>query len=338
MRSSRPFWGVSFLLSLLLAGVFLVFYIFPKDQPAPTQEKLRLGLAMQPSSALAIVALEKDFFLEVGLDIELHEFPSGKRALNEGLFSGEVDMATTSDLPATMAVLAEKDVRILASAFLANNVNRIVARKSAGIMTPEDLKGKRLATQKSSAVHYFLHAFQVRHRIGNDEIDLSFLKAEELPRALAEKRIDAFSMREPYVSEAINLLGDDAIVFSAPGSYDQVDVVICTKSLLEMKPHIVRRFVEALLLAERFAEKNQQAAIDIVANHIGAPKEKIAAIWPEIRLSMAFGHNTLLLMESQARWAIANKLTDASEVPNFLEFLALDAMTELKPEAVTIIR
>jgi hypothetical protein len=38
----------------------------------------------------------------------------------------------------------------------------------------------------------------------------------------------------------------------------------------------------------------------------------------------------------EARWAIRNRLTDASKVPNYLGYVHIDAMKAVKPEAVQI--
>jgi len=45
----------------------------------------------------------------------------------------------------------------------------------------------------------------------------------------------------------------------------------------------------------------------------------------------------LITMRDQSRWAIKNNLTDATEVPNYLDYIYLDALEEVKPEAVGII-
>jgi len=42
-------------------------------------------------------------------------------------------------------------------------------------------------------------------------------------------------------------------------------------------------------------------------------------------------------MEDQARWAIQNNSTDATEVPNYLDHIYIDALLEVKPEAIGII-
>jgi len=90
-----------------------------------------------------------------------------------------------------------------------------------------------VATQRASAVHYFLHLFLLRHGMSEDDVDLSFMKAEELPGALSEGTIDAFSMREPFIGEAKRLMGEQAVVFSEPALY------VKTFNLVAVKPAAV---------------------------------------------------------------------------------------------------
>jgi NitT/TauT family transport system substrate-binding protein len=46
----------------------------------------------------------------------------------------------------------------------------------------------------------------------------------------------------------------------------------------------------------------------------------------------------LWCLEDEARWAIKNKLVEAAEVPNYLDYVYFKALEEIDPEAVTIIR
>jgi len=141
--------------------------------------KLKLGIALQPTSALAMIAMEKNYFKKHHIDIDLHKYPSGKRALNDGLFSGQIDIATTTDMPAAMAALQQHKYKIIASTFNADNVNRIIARKDAGILSPADLQGKKVATQQASAVHYFLYLFLLEHGLSENDVQQYFFKAEQ---------------------------------------------------------------------------------------------------------------------------------------------------------------
>jgi NitT/TauT family transport system substrate-binding protein len=46
----------------------------------------------------------------------------------------------------------------------------------------------------------------------------------------------------------------------------------------------------------------------------------------------------LIAFEDQARWRIKNKLTEATEVPNYLDYIYTDALEKVKPGAIGIIR
>jgi NitT/TauT family transport system substrate-binding protein len=42
-------------------------------------------------------------------------------------------------------------------------------------------------------------------------------------------------------------------------------------------------------------------------------------------------------MEQEAKWAIRNRLVEAKEVPNYLDFFYFNALDKVKPEAVSIV-
>ena len=211
---------------LLLIGAILYFSPVSKNQQKEQELKIRFGLSLQPSSGLVIVALEQGYFQKNGLKLIVNEYPSGKRALIKGFFKGLVDVTSSSDLPVTLGGMGREDFRCISSIFRTDDMNSIVARRDAGIEKATDLKGKRIATQKGSAVHYFLHLFLLEHGLSEKDIQLSFMQAEQLPVALADGRIDAFSMRAPYIDQAEKLLGDNALTMTAPGLYDQQDVIL----------------------------------------------------------------------------------------------------------------
>ncbi len=46
----------------------------------------------------------------------------------------------------------------------------------------------------------------------------------------------------------------------------------------------------------------------------------------------------VIALEEEARWAIREGLTDKKKVPNYFDFIYVDALEEVNPEAVTIIK
>jgi len=301
------------------------------------QKSIVLGLPMQPTSSLAIIAMDQGFFKDAGLMVEFKPFPSGKRALKEGLLVNEVDTIITADIPIMLESFKSHDLKILAAIASTNDLNRIVARRDRNISTPADLKKKWIATQQSSAVHYFLHLFLHKHLISKEEIRASFMKAEQLVPAIVNGTIDAFSMREPFISQAIQQLGDNAIVFSAPGIYPQSELFATKQQFIHKNPTIIHNLLKALLMAENFVKTYPKKAQDTVAKRLNITQADIASLWSALNLQVSLEQSLVLLLESQARWAIREGLVKAETIPDFMTYLHLDTLKKLKYESVTVV-
>lgn len=333
---ARAWIGMIAVTGVLLAVGFVFIQRYAAEPEVTPLKVMRIGLAMQPTNALTMIALANGYFQQQGLEPVVKEYPSGKRALIDGLYAGEVDITASADVPVAMAGLKGEDISILATSFNADNVNRIVARRDSGIERPTDLRGKRLATQSSSAVHFFLHLFLQEHGLKHEDVQLSYMKAEQLPKALARGDIDAFSMREPYVSQAKEMLGDKVVVFLQPGLYQQIELILIRTSLQKDTPDLIDGYLRALLKAEAFAASHTQEAIRITAKRLGVEQHSIAKMWPTFKLRIALDQATLLLLEREARWAIKDGLVQTREVPNYEEMMAPEFLTSIKPTAVSV--
>jgi NitT/TauT family transport system substrate-binding protein len=331
-----------FVASVVITTIILVIVFFRPEKPVTIAQdvpkQISLGLALQPTCSLAILAMDQGFFEKEGLSVKPRYFPSGKRALLEGLVPGEVDVAIAADIPITMLAFKDRQLRILTTLAETGDANTIVARRDGGITVPGDLKDKRIATQQGSAVHYFLYLFLRKHQISKKSVKLSFMKAEQLPKALAEGAIDAFSMREPYIGEARKLLGDQAITFSAPGIYPQTDMAVARQPFIQDNSAAVRSFILALLTAERFAKQNPEQAVKIIAHRLGAEPKQIAELWPKLHLGATLHQSLALLLDSQARWALREGLVNGDNIPDYTSHMHLDTLRNLRQEAVTVIR
>jgi len=320
---------------ILLVGVVISGCVQEEQIPEEPLD-VTIGLGAQPTAALLIIADEKGFFQEEGLNVIIKEYPSGKRALLDGLFAGEVDIVNVAEVPVVFSSFERKDFSIIASISSADSIQKIVARRDSGIVGEQDLAGKRIATQRASAVHFFLHSFLIFSDMSEEDINLSFMKAEELPNALFEGKIDAFSMREPYVSEAVDLLGSNAVVLSKKRVYVTTDTLVALNSFIHQNKKTLRRLLKALIKAEEFATQNSVNANGIVTQRLDASKKAVSELWPDLKLKVNLNPVLVLTMEDEAKWAIDNSLLEG-EVPNYLDYIYFDALEEVKPEAVSII-
>lgn len=282
--------------------------------------------------------MENDYLSAEGLDVEVNIYPSGKRALLDGLFTGDVDVVSASDAPVVFNSFARNDFKVIASIFSADNVNRFIARRDSGISKPSDLRGKRIATQKASAVHFFLHLFLLENGLSEKDVQLSFMKAAKLPTALAKGDIDAFSMREPFISQAAALLEKgNAVIFAEPGLYDQSDQIVVLDKTLKGRPGAIRAFLKALARAEAFIDKNPKKAAGILAKAINGDQASLETVLSESRHNLELTQSLFLRLEDEARWVADAKLTKNGKAPNFLNFIDTAPLKAVRQHSVTII-
>jgi NitT/TauT family transport system substrate-binding protein len=61
-------------------------------------------------------------------------------------------------------------------------------------------------------------------------------------------------------------------------------------------------------------------------------------IWPRYQLALSLEQSLITAMEDEARWMINNNLTGEKQIPDFVNYIYIDGLKAVKPEAVNIIR
>ena len=304
------------------------------------REKITVAIPGEPLNALLIIARELDLFSREGLDVAVKdEYSSGTgaRAL-EGLLAGNVDIATSvAETAVVFKSFERKNFGIIASNGSSDNDAKVVARKDRGITKLSDLRGKRIGTPKGTSMDFFLHVLLVKNGISEKDVAIRYGKLEDLPLALANGEVDALSVREPYVSQAMKLSGVNAVVLAEPGFYVKTLNVVARDSFIKERPEAIRKLLRALIRAEEFARKEPDQALKIVSNRLKLGQSEMAAIRPDLDLRISLDQRLLLSLEDEARWAITSKLTEATQVPNYLNFIYLDGLKSVKPERLTVI-
>ena len=300
---------------------------------------LRIGIQDNVICALPLIADHMGYFREQGLAVELVSYASGKLAL-QALFDGDVAVAASADTPIVTASFERDDFAVFATIAWTDRGAWITARRDRGIAEPADLRGKTIATQPDSAVHFFLSAFLARHGIAENEVDLRFMQATELPAALAEGRIDAFSMRNPFASQAKSAIGDLAIEFYDPVIYRQTFNLVTGRQALEADAAVWARVLRALVAAESLVARDSAAARQaVIARLGGAGREaEIAEDWDRYTFTLTLDQSIFVTLEDQARWANRRDAEGNLRVPNYGRYIETGPLRAVNPAAVQIIR
>lgn len=198
---------------------------------------------------------------------------------------GMSDVATNSETQGLRYSLDHPGLRIIFT--VAEGLYRIVARRSAGIRTLADLRGKRIGTMpRTSSAYYLDHMLR---SVGLSEADVKtvpFVAGGAVPLnrmtgALLQGELDAATIWEPEMQRAQDALGDDAIEFFNPDGYREQFCLYSTDEKLQhpvLRPRIVA-FLRALVEASETIRAQPQAAWPLVAKATKQEPSLIERSW-----------------------------------------------------------
>lgn len=308
------------------------------EKPAGPLEKVTIGIsATSLLPSLVHIAKENGYFLEEGIDVEIKGYPTGKAAL-AATFNGEVDMATVADTPIVTNSFERNDFAVLVTILDSAQHAKALARKDSNINTPQDLVGKKVATTIGTTAHFFMVTFFTSNGIDTSDVEVVNLKPGEMVEAITSGDVDAIFAWEPNILKSQKSLGDNAIVLPSRVGYEATFNLVAMNKFIEDHPESIRKIIKALAKAEEFTKDNREESIDIIASRLGADREDIDKLWDGYRFRLSLSQTLIMTLEDEARWAIRDNLTDKTEVPNYLDYIHLDALEEVKPEAISIIR
>ncbi|MBE7479495.1 MAG: ABC transporter substrate-binding protein [Polyangiaceae bacterium] len=240
---------------------------------APPEDGARLRIAHMArlTHAPALTALDSGrlgrALPDVQIDAQLFEV--GNAAI-EALFAGDADVALLGPNPAINGfVRSSGEVRIVAG--VASGGTAFVVRNDAGINSPSDLRGRRLATpQIASTQDVALRAYLRRHGLvttleGGDVMVLPMGSAE-IRQLFRRGEIDGAFVSEPLASELVASAGARVLLDERdewPGRRHPATVLAVRKRYLDAHPGNVRRLVAALDAEARWVEEHRAEALGL---------------------------------------------------------------------------
>lgn len=305
----------------------------PEKYTGPV-EKITLAAYAGETGALVYVAEDQGYFEENGLEVTIKDYGSGKAAA-DALLAGEADISTSADFVFVSNSFDHADLRVLGTVATAE-VKELVARKDKGITTTDDLIGKKIGVTKKSGGEFALGRFLIFNALSYEDVELVDLKPSEIVEAISNGDIDAAFSWDPNIYNIKKKLGDNAISWSE-GQYFYF-VLITKEDWIENNPAAAERFMKSVLEAEDYIKDNPEEAKEFVKDRFDYESDYMDYSWPKQEFAVILEQAMLIAFEDQARWRIKNKLTEATEVPNYLDYIYLDALEKVKPEAIGIIR
>ncbi len=189
----------------------------------------------------------------------------------------------------------------------------IVARKDRGIENASDLKGKRVGTTIGTVAEFHLGRFLALHGMTMRDITLVDVKTPDgWVNAVADGDLDAISTAQPYVNAAgdrlaITLLSGRRRVASLCLGWSVSTDEWITRASRTGRADSSRPSAEA----EEYATIHPAEARTIVQERLNLDAGYMDTVWRQNQFCLSLDQSLILAMEDEARWMIANNLTNA---------------------------
>jgi ABC-type nitrate/sulfonate/bicarbonate transport system substrate-binding protein len=241
----------------VLAGLFYVVV------PAAA-EKLNVPFAaLSPTYAPLWIADQAGFFKKYGLDVQPVYISAGS-VIIPAIVSGQVNIANLSSAPALTAWV--RGAEIATVGVTSNRLLHVVMARGS-IRKPEDLKGKKIGSDRYGSLSDLVLREALRHYNLVPDRDVAVIQTGGLPERLGALKIGA-------VDGAI-VAGDTAFEAEKLGFHKVIDVsqlpirypgstIVVSRSFLSGKRDVVKRFLRGWIEGIKTAKTDKEFTVKVL--------------------------------------------------------------------------
>jgi sulfonate transport system substrate-binding protein len=239
--------------------------------PAAAQNKAEtLRIGYQKYGTLTILKARGDLekrLAPLGIEVKWTEFPAGPQLL-EGLNVGSIDFGTVGESPPIFAQAAGADLVYVANQPPAPAGEAIVVPKDSPLKSVTELRGKKVALNKGSNVHYLLLKALEKAGVKYSEVHMVFLPPADARAAFERGAVDAWVIWDPFLAAAEKQLGAKVLA-DGKGLVANHQFYLSARAYADKRPQVIQAIIEELAKLDRWAEGNAREVATFLGPQIG---------------------------------------------------------------------
>jgi NitT/TauT family transport system substrate-binding protein len=299
-------------------------------------ESVNIGFQLDQTATENFVAQDKGFFTQNSLNVTIKSYETGIAAINAMLLD-ELDLAGVAEIALVRKAFEHQAISAIA---VANKIESfsLVGRRDRGIENIADLGGKRIGVALQTIGEFYLRRFLELRGISPGMVTMVDMLPSHSVEALTNGSVDAVAFIQPYADMLEKQLGTNAISWGIQSSQVIFGMFVGKNAWIAEHPGLVKRFLKAIEQANDYIMEHPDEAKKILKNRFNYTDEYLELVWHENNFSLSLDQSLIVAMEDEARWMIKNKLTTEKQIPDFVNYIYVDGLKAVKPEAVKIIR
>jgi sulfonate transport system substrate-binding protein len=201
------------------------------------------------------------------VQVKWTEFPAGPQLL-EGLNVGSIDFGTVGEAPPIFAQAAGADLVYVGNEPPASTGEAILVPKNSPIKSVAELKGKKVALNKGSNVHFLLVKLLEKAGVQYTDIDAVFLTPADARAAFERGSVDAWAIWEPFLAAAQTQTGA-RILADGNGVVSNHQFFLASRPYASKRGDVVAIVLEELAAVDQWAKANPKDAATALSPQIG---------------------------------------------------------------------
>lgn len=249
-----------FKFSVIAAGITSMMMLSgcAKEQK---QALTTLNIGFQKYGLLPIVKQRSDLDQALkaqGIQVKWVEFPAGPQLL-EGLNVGSVVFGESGEAPPIFAQAASPNLVYVANQPAAPNAEALIVQKNSPIQSIQDLKGKRVALNKGSNVHYLLLKLLEKNQLTLQDIQVVYLPPADARAAFEKGAVDAWVIWDPFFAAAEQQIGA-RVLATGQNLVSNHQFYLADRKFAEQHPEVLKTVVQQLNQTTEWVKTHQDDA------------------------------------------------------------------------------
>jgi sulfonate transport system substrate-binding protein len=210
--------------------------------------------------------LDKDLS-KLGYRVDWTEFPGGPQLL-EAMRSGSIDIGHAGEAPPVFAQAGDVPFVYLAHEPPSPDSEAILVPQGSSIHHLKQLKGKRIALNKGSNVHYLLVKLLQKAGLKYSEIQPVYLAPDDARAAFQRGSVDAWVIWDPYFAVAQSQL-HARVLADGQGIVANQEFYLASRTFAEHHPDVIRVLLSDVRKTDAWAATHHRQVAELLAPQLG---------------------------------------------------------------------
>jgi len=245
------------------------------SEVAMTERELRIGYQKFGNlGMLKARQILEERFVQQGVTVLWSEFPAGPQLLH-ALQNNEIDFGATGEVPPILAQAQNSSLIYVAYEPPSPHSVAMVVAQDSPIYHCSDLRGKRIAVNRGSNVHYLLLQMLDEHGLTLDDVRVNYTPLRYPLTPSDFHSVDAWMMWDPLLSDA-QLSGDMRIIEDGHGKVLNQQFYLSRRDFAQRSADLLKIVLDELKQTGIFIATHPENAAQLLSQELGLPQASLA--------------------------------------------------------------